>query len=611
MKKMKSKTVKRKYNRKRKTNYNHKRKTKKKNKRKKMKKNIRGGMEAQPKMPSAPQPEMPSAPLVASAPAHYKTPQEETEGEKIFVRTEEELKKLISQLEHGLVTVDILCQHGEFRNTFNFKDQLEEQGGISDLIIVNLVPIGGIGVSVGEVDDILGKGFFYNDKSLLLYEAYSEGEDVYLTDEEGCFTSSGLKFRNNYLKHRQKFSRAPVDQMLSTLEGQRKYFAISEKREFTEFNDNWFNDAATDLEEMYVSICGVLKSATDAPDSPDAPAPTPPPAPAAASDSILNIILVPFSLLPDLSKVPHPKDKKLGYLFSNIILVINKLLNQTGFEGKKVFSHSACRVFNSHHTPEMRDKANELENKNGLNINLYCFLRGFTDKFELFKKYNIINWNLFKRLTEFINEWCQREHPELSISRLLSDETRRTYIEDLLRLLESGEIERLLKSKIGVFKNPGGIPPDIKILLLLNDLFKLLKDWDIRYYQSFSNLNDLFKLLKDIRYYHDPLRPKGEQENLWGVYLTRTGLPGKSFYLTEDEITRILYSLKMIPEGWELKFNSDGKIGRRIYFQDNYAKTTQYEIPRILPTGWERKVTHDGRIYYQDHNTRTTQWDPP
>jgi hypothetical protein len=30
-----------------------------------------------------------------------------------------------------------------------------------------------------------------------------------------------------------------------------------------------------------------------------------------------------------------------------------------------------------------------------------------------------------------------------------------------------------------------------------------------------------------------------------------------------------------------------------------------------LPPGWERKETNDGRTYYTDHNTRTTNWSPP
>ncbi len=31
----------------------------------------------------------------------------------------------------------------------------------------------------------------------------------------------------------------------------------------------------------------------------------------------------------------------------------------------------------------------------------------------------------------------------------------------------------------------------------------------------------------------------------------------------------------------------------------------------VLPTGWEQKISPDGKAYYVDHNTRTTHWQPP
>lgn len=30
-----------------------------------------------------------------------------------------------------------------------------------------------------------------------------------------------------------------------------------------------------------------------------------------------------------------------------------------------------------------------------------------------------------------------------------------------------------------------------------------------------------------------------------------------------------------------------------------------------LPEGWEERVHSDGRIFFIDHNTRTTQWEDP
>ena len=30
-----------------------------------------------------------------------------------------------------------------------------------------------------------------------------------------------------------------------------------------------------------------------------------------------------------------------------------------------------------------------------------------------------------------------------------------------------------------------------------------------------------------------------------------------------------------------------------------------------LPSGWEMRLTHTGRVYFVDHNTKTTTWDDP
>lgn len=30
-----------------------------------------------------------------------------------------------------------------------------------------------------------------------------------------------------------------------------------------------------------------------------------------------------------------------------------------------------------------------------------------------------------------------------------------------------------------------------------------------------------------------------------------------------------------------------------------------------LPSGWERRVQPDGRVYYVNHKNRTTQWEDP
>jgi atrophin-1 interacting protein 5 (WW domain-containing E3 ubiquitin protein ligase 1) len=37
---------------------------------------------------------------------------------------------------------------------------------------------------------------------------------------------------------------------------------------------------------------------------------------------------------------------------------------------------------------------------------------------------------------------------------------------------------------------------------------------------------------------------------------------------------------------------------------------TTWERP-LLPSGWERRLDTKGRLYYVDHNTRTTTWQKP
>ncbi|XP_045889398.1 E3 ubiquitin-protein ligase NEDD4a isoform X1 [Micropterus dolomieu] len=81
-----------------------------------------------------------------------------------------------------------------------------------------------------------------------------------------------------------------------------------------------------------------------------------------------------------------------------------------------------------------------------------------------------------------------------------------------------------------------------------------------------------------------------------------------------------------LPAGWEVRSSPNG----RPFFIDHNTKTTTWEDPRLkipvpmrrrasldpcdlgpLPPGWEERVHADGRIFYIDHNTRTTQWDDP
>ncbi|RVE44377.1 hypothetical protein evm_010998 [Chilo suppressalis] len=84
-----------------------------------------------------------------------------------------------------------------------------------------------------------------------------------------------------------------------------------------------------------------------------------------------------------------------------------------------------------------------------------------------------------------------------------------------------------------------------------------------------------------------------------------------------------------LPPGWTMQKAPNG----RIFFIDHNQKTTTWIDPRTgcasslptaamtagaeadelgpLPEGWEERVHTDGRIFFIDHNTRTTQWEDP
>jgi len=85
-----------------------------------------------------------------------------------------------------------------------------------------------------------------------------------------------------------------------------------------------------------------------------------------------------------------------------------------------------------------------------------------------------------------------------------------------------------------------------------------------------------------------------------------------------------------LPAGWSMQVAPNG----RIFFIDHQEKTTSWVDPRTgsaspmpnaqnanderqeddlgpLPEGWEERVHSDGRIFFIDHNTRTTQWEDP
>uniref|UniRef100_A0A8C4QTS3 E3 ubiquitin-protein ligase n=1 Tax=Eptatretus burgeri TaxID=7764 RepID=A0A8C4QTS3_EPTBU len=83
--------------------------------------------------------------------------------------------------------------------------------------------------------------------------------------------------------------------------------------------------------------------------------------------------------------------------------------------------------------------------------------------------------------------------------------------------------------------------------------------------------------------------------------------PGESVRIEEVAETEGQRPEQPLPPGWEQRKDAHG----RLYFVDHNTKTTTWERPQPLPPGWERRVDPRGRMYYVDHNTRTTTWQRP
>ena len=70
-------------------------------------------------------------------------------------------------------------------------------------------------------------------------------------------------------------------------------------------------------------------------------------------------------------------------------------------------------------------------------------------------------------------------------------------------------------------------------------------------------------------------------------------------------LTWFLADQPELPHGWERRQEKSGK--KRVYYVDKFTKTTRWECPSPLPTGFERKVDKRGRIFFVDHVTKVIQ----
>ena len=65
-----------------------------------------------------------------------------------------------------------------------------------------------------------------------------------------------------------------------------------------------------------------------------------------------------------------------------------------------------------------------------------------------------------------------------------------------------------------------------------------------------------------------------------------------------------------LPKGFERRYDSKG----RVYYVDHNTRTTSRVHPKDmdqLPNGWDMRETKTGRKYFVDHNTKKTTWLDP
>ncbi|KAF2900726.1 hypothetical protein ILUMI_05467, partial [Ignelater luminosus] len=130
----------------------------------------------------------------------------------------------------------------------------------------------------------------------------------------------------------------------------------------------------------------------------------------------------------------------------------------------------------------------------------------------------------------------------------------------------------------------------------------------------------------------DSLVSTGPNEDTTDTSSTTASRRGSTVSTTSINQNNIQNLTEGLPSGWSMQLAPNG----RWFFIDHNERTTSWIDPRTgrpsampnqvttpvpnrkpdddlgpLPEGWEERVHSDGRIFFIDHNTRTTQWEDP
>lgn len=128
----------------------------------------------------------------------------------------------------------------------------------------------------------------------------------------------------------------------------------------------------------------------------------------------------------------------------------------------------------------------------------------------------------------------------------------------------------------------------------------------------------------------DPTSPNPSQNNITVNTVGTTPATAGTSAVSMAATGGTTAGLGELPPGWEQRFTPEG----RPYFVDHNTRTTTWVDPRRqqyirtyganttvqqqpvsqlgpLPSGWEMRLTNTARVYFVDHNTKTTTWDDP
>jgi len=88
------------------------------------------------------------------------------------------------------------------------------------------------------------------------------------------------------------------------------------------------------------------------------------------------------------------------------------------------------------------------------------------------------------------------------------------------------------------------------------------------------------------------------------VYNLKLYLEIRKTTFGQKKLSQIQYS-----ESFAAQRNT--RLTQAIRRTSSYLRELEALDDQSLPIGWERGITPEGYLYYIDHNTQTTSWEPP